>query len=213
MGIKKFIGYISRQLDGNLKECTYKSRDPRLSTGFPIHFPLVAAINGYVEENDEIEIILMHGEHEDVAEENFATFKKDLEKVQEKKNFRYTIKLIRIGEEETADVHLKAFGDLIDLFEENDRLYVCCTYGSKVIPIMEMMALNYAHRNMDNAAIECIIYGRYDHKDPAQCEIYDITSLFYMMQITNEISFASAKNSGQRVKSILQELLNIPEEE
>lgn len=65
-------------------------------------FSVIPLLNGYVKEEDEIELIVLchnghkdkHGNFKNSSEENFKTLKKEVENLQKKKNFRYTIRKI-----------------------------------------------------------------------------------------------------------------------
>lgn len=156
-------------------------------------YPVLQLISGYVEEGDKIAVGIITSDN-NKCRNNYEIIKKELEELSIEMNFSYEIESFIIEDNEKIETHLKIFQDLIEWFKEGDILYTCLTYGTKLIPIVEMMALNYAYRDMDDVRVECIIYGKVNRiyngkisiiKDK---EIYDVTPLFLMEQITNELA-------------------------
>lgn len=208
--MKKFITYISRQKAGNLLSgCYIPHGNEKLRMGWPCHFPVVAMINGYTESGDHIQIYTMYGVGNTEYQDNLRVLEEDVRKIQKEKDFEYEIIPIPVSEEEVALEHLKTFVELTDVITDDDQIYLCITYGSKPTPIVEMMALNFTYQIRDNVSVECIVYGKVNHNAvPKTFDIYDITPLFNMSQITSEL----AKHKVSDPVGYVKEVLNLTDE-
>ena len=204
--MKTFITYISRQKGEGLLGGIYRAdSNDRLQMNTAVHFPMVTMLHGYVEQDEEVRVLILYGEDNMEYESNRKVLEADIQALQKEKPFRYTLVPVAISEEETALEHLKAFTKLLELIEDGDELYVCCTYGSKPTPIVEMMAINTAYRLKKDVSIGCLIYGRVEHnKDPKKFYVYDITSLFYMIQIVSQLENNRISNPEDAIRAILE---------
>ena len=194
--MKKFITYISRQARGQLLSGTYKPHgNRRLEVNEAIHFPVITMVNGYAEEGESIQVYALYGIGNKEYSDNLEVLKEDIEKIRHSRNFQYEVIPVPVSEEETSLEHLKTFQKIAELIQDNDQIFLCCTYGSKPMPVVEMMALNFAYRVHKNVSIECMVYGKVNHTAvPKSFDVYDITALFDMMQITNVLAESRAKD-------------------
>ena len=124
-------------------------------------FPVIPLLNAYAEAGEEIELIVLchkghedrSGEYRDPSGKNFELLKEEVEELRKEKKFECVIKKIEMEYNECINEHLKNFEHLIEQIEDEDELYACMSYGTKAVPIIEMMALNYAHRAKFNTHI------------------------------------------------------------
>lgn len=204
--MKKFIAispYQPIKEPYNLKKVIYKAADNQiLAYDTPTSFPIIAAINGYVEEGEEIELITIVSEYEN-AKYNYELLKEEVEALSQRKGFQYTLKEITIPYNNEIATELELFGKLIDCIEDWDTLYTCITYGSKPFPLVQIMALNYAHRIRQNVSIGCIVYGAMDHNTKST-EIYDITSLLYIDEAIRLMAEQKIENPTDIIKNLLK---------
>jgi len=203
--MKKFFTYISRQPKDKLLSGIYKPHgNDKLSMDSAIHYPVIALINGYVEKGEPVKIYAMYGIGNTEYKGNLEVLEDDIKAIKAHKDFDYEIVPVPVSEEETANEHLNTFVKITDLIEDDDEVYLCCTYGSKPMPVVEMMSLNFAYRVKDNVSIESIVYGKVNHTaNPKTFDIYDITALFNMLQITDTLAEKKVKNPVGYVKHIL----------
>ena len=166
-----------------------------------ISFPILLLLNAYVEEGENVKIIAMKHEYEN-AKKNFETLCKEVQEFEQERKCHCEIIEISVPYNDLIDTHLNTFGELIAHMEEEDELYACMTYGSKPVPIVEMMALNYAYRAKRNTEIGCIAYGQFDHNDK-KAKIYDITALFYMDEIVRNVADRNVAEPLTTIKGIL----------
>ena len=189
---------------GRLEKGLYKAADNQtLAYDTPTSFPIIAAINGYVEKNEDIELITIVSDYEN-AEYNYGLLKEEIEALSQKKGFRYTLKEVRVPYNNAIDTELELFGKLIDCTADGDTLYACITYGSKPFPLIQIMALNYAYRIRKNVSIGCIVYGANDHNEGGEMKVYDITSLLYIDEAVRLMAEQKVENPTDLIKNLLR---------
>ena len=204
--MKKFITFLSRRRGDELLAGIYRSvTNPKVQTDFAVHFPIAALMNGYAQQGEEITVVTLYPEGNEAYESSRQALEEDIRVVQARCGFTYNILPIAISEQELAYEHLQTYSRLLDAIEDGDELYVCCTFGTKPTPIIEMMAVNSAYKLKKDVAIGCVVYGKVEfYAEPKIFTIYDITSLFYMTQIANELADQGIGNPGQAIRRILQ---------
>ena len=204
--MKKFITYISRQPKGKLNKGIYKAEgNAKLQTDYAVHFPVVTMMHGYVEDGENVELLLIYDRANDCFEDNKNALNDDMDQLKQRKQFDCKVTEIEVSENELARDHLNAFMSLIKHLNDDDELYVCCTFGSKPTPIVQMMAVNFAYKIRRNLAVNCIVYGRVDHhKDPNAFWVYDITSLFFMTQVAGRLADQGIENPEAILSQIME---------
>lgn len=204
---KKFIFASPLQPEAALRIVNYRSIESSLlKNDLFTRFPIIVAINAYVEENDEIEIITILTEYEN-AKRNYEFFKQEIEELKTKRNFKYKITEISTPYDETIKIHLQIYSGLISLINDNEIIYACITYGTNPTPIVEIMALNYAYKLRKNTDIGCIVYGRLDHsssEEPKPSYIHDVSPLFFMDAISNTMSQLKLDDPAEKIKALLE---------
>lgn len=204
--MKKFILTSPYQPEGNLRCSVYKAVDnEKLQYNKEVSFPILPVINAYAEKGEEIEVIVIVSEYEN-AEYNYGVFCRQLEELcAEKgivlKNSKPT--KISIPYNELLDTQLDTFSKLTECTKDGDTLYVCMTYGTKAVPVVQLMALNYAYKVHKDISIGCVVYGAVDFNTKEMC-IYDITSLFYMNQIVDVVAGMKTADPAAAIKMLLQ---------
>lgn len=156
----------------------------KLYTDRKVSFPLMAVINAYAEPNEEIRVITVTPDT-DSARINEQQLRDELASLQEEKRFICSgVEAIPIAYAGDADIQLELFRKLLPVFEEGDTLYACLSYGNKPMTIIELMAIEYAYRVMEDVTIGCLVYGELDRNIyPARMRVHDITSLIRLDEI------------------------------
>jgi len=212
--IKKFIFTSPYQKEGDLREVLYKAEEGSPLQYGKTSFPIIPAINGYVDENDKIEIICVVTERSIHSEEypneypnavrNYERFKIEIAELARKKKFAYTLtEPIMTPYGENIKNHLNLYGKLIAAVGDDEIIYADLTYGTKPFPVVEMMALNYAYKLRRNTDIGCIVYGGFDPVTKVS-EINDVSPLFFMDAISNTMASMRIKNPEERIKDLLE---------
>lgn len=204
--MKKFITYVPMQTGSNLLKGKYISlENSKLNMNKEVIFPIECIINGYADNDEQIMLIALLEEDNIDCEDNLKLMKKRITDITAPKNIELIIKKVYISPQETIENHLLTFKNIISLFENGNDLYTCVTFGTKPTPIIQMMALNFAHKNLKNVTIGLVAYGKVNRKQnkPVSYYIYDITALFYMNSIVDTLSALNADDALDKVEKIL----------
>ena len=207
--MKKFITYVAQQPESMLIKGKYRAEsNERLNCDTEASFPVIPLINGYTDEGDGIELITLLESENENCKRNFEILKSEVDELSKAKGFNYDIREIVVSGEEVAREHLLTFEKLLNAIEENDELFVCATYGTKPIPIVEMMAVNAASKIKKGVTVSCVAYGRaMRSKDGAVKEliIYDITPLFFMTRLVDTLAAHPLENPETVIRRVLEE--------
>ena len=213
---KKFIFTSPFQKEGQLQTVVYQAdEDGPLQYG-ETNFPIIPVINGYVKENDEIEVVCIvtkcspdiptdapASEIYPNAKQNYERFKESISELAKIKKFNYNLNEIEVDYDERVTNHLKIYSELISNVGDNEKIYADITFGSKAIPIVEIMALNYAYKLRKNTHIGAIVYGQYDPVTK-KSYIYDVSPLFFMDAISNTMAQMKIENPAEKIKALLE---------
>jgi hypothetical protein len=190
-----------------LRAVTYKPHgNSRLEYG-PTRFPIVPVINGYAEGGDKVRVIAILTDGDNTTHNFLRYFAPEIEAIVGLKGLVCGgIEVIPTADSEDIDTQLKLFGDIIESIGDGEDIHACITYGTKPTPIVETMALNYAHRLKEDVTIGCIVYGRHNHDDDGQGKngIYDTTALFRMDSMVNKLAETKTPNPKTAIKAMLR---------
>lgn len=209
--IKTFITVISENKPEYLKPTRYIApEDEKLFYDKEIKFPILAAINAYAEEDDEIKIIAVINEENQYTIENYTqSFIPALEEIKAEKNLKGldTNKIIKVEAKSDQGIkaNLQLVEDLLAVIGDNEILHACITFGTKPLPIIIFMALNYIYKVKNNTDIETIVYGTRYSGDQSKFSIYDVTSLFYTNEIFMQLADSGIADPVEKVKNIRKE--------
>ena len=210
-----FLGK-KRQKDGTLTDMLESVfytpvGNPKLEYPFETRFPIIPVINGYTEPGDDVRVIavITDGDNSNArnTEYNYGTyFVPEIKKICDERKLRTDgIELIRTPDSEDMDTQLKLFFDIAGGINPGEELYACITYGTKPMPIVLTMALNYAYKLKKDVSVGCIVYGRFPHWESGDSRtfIYDTTSLFHMDSIVNKLSEIKAGDPETAIRLML----------
>lgn len=187
--MKKFITVIPLQVQGQLRRYHYQAVDnSRLQMDGPTSFPILAAVNGYVQPGEEFRLLAIAADSED-GRRNCAVLRDELERLCRTKGCPCPqIETIPAPEDEGVAAQIAAFQRLIACVEDDDELFVCVTYGTKLLSQVTLMAVQYAYQAKKNTSISCVVYGQIDRSGGQEPErwtarIYDETALLQLGEI------------------------------
>lgn len=202
--MKKFITTIPLQEPERLAKNKYEAADnPKLAYDKAISFPILAIMNGYLEEGEDVEVLAIKQKYP-YADQNYLRFQEELRELEAEKGCQCRIRLIETEYSDATAEHLRAFGKLIEYVGEGDDMYACMTYGSKPVPIIQIMAINYAYRARNQTSVGCIAYGQRDHKGDTM-KIYDMTNLFMMDEIVRKVADMKLENPLKFIQAVLEQ--------
>ncbi len=181
------------------------TNNDRLQYDVPTCFPVLPLIHGYVDAGEAIEVHVLTTDGHKNASENYLEMERKIYELCQQRGASCSVSKIGISFNETIETHLNTFKTLIGLISDGDTLLVDITFGSKCLPIIMMMAMNYGYRVCKDCTVDCLVYGSMDFRDghPFGRRIFDITSLFLMDQIVNELAKSRNKNPMETIESIL----------
>lgn len=199
--MKKFIMSCPFQPEGSLRETKYEvSGNPKLEYK-ATRFPIIPVINAYVEKGETIKLIVIKSDNSNVAK-NEILLNQEIADIEQEKSIHIEIENVHTKYSEDINTQLQLYADLVSLINNGDELYACYTYGTKPTPIIENMAIGYAHRAMKDVQVGCIVYGQLDHV-LQKSYIFDITPLFNMEDISNSLSRLGLKDPAKKIQEIL----------
>lgn len=109
-------------------------------------FPYNPAYPQYGEKGEQIKIVAVKPAYA-TTDYCLSVLKNELEAIKAEIGFEYgEIELIDTPVSEIIDNHLDLFGKLIGTADDGDRIYADITYGTKPIPMILMMYMNYAYK-------------------------------------------------------------------
>ena len=187
--MKKFITVIPLQVQGQLRRYHYQAVDnSRLQMDGPTSFPILAAVNGYVQPGEKFRLLAIAADSED-GRRNCAVLQGELEELCRTKGCPCPqIETIPAPADEGVAAQIAAFQRLIACVEDDDELFVCVTYGTKPLSQVTLMAVQYAYQAKKNTSISCVVYGQIDRSGGQEPErwtarIYDETALLQLGEI------------------------------
>ena len=187
--MKKFITVIPLQVQGQLRRYHYQAVDnSRLQMDGPTSFPILTAVNGYVQPGEEFRLLAIAADSED-GRRNCAVHRDELVRLCRTKGCPCPqIETIPAPADEGVAAQIAAFQRLIACVEDDDELFVCVTYGTKLLSQVTLMAVQYAYQAKKNTSISCVVYGQIDRSGGQEPErwtarIYDETALLQLGEI------------------------------
>lgn len=192
--MKKYYMTVPQQPEGKVHLAMYENPGncAVLNYNKETRFPLIPLMSNTVQKGEKIRIYLIKPEYSS-TDLWLSEFMKELEALKAEIGFEHDAPvIINCSASEVIDNHLDLFGKLVETAEDRDNIYCDVTYGTKVIPMIMMMFMNFAYRCKKNVMIEKLVYGAVDHNtEPKVSKLYDVTSLFYMNSTVNTVSDTS----------------------
>lgn len=207
--MKKFITVIPFQVKGQLKSYLYRAvGNSRLQMEEKTSFPILTAINGYLQPAEQSQVIALVAETGD-GERNLQMLRDELQILCTKRGYVMPkIEEVHLGEGDEVGTHVDTFQKLIDQVDDDDELFACVTYGTKPLSQVVLMAVQYAYRMKANTSIGCIVYGSIDRsrsRDPAEWtgSVYDETALLQLDEIVRMLADRGVANPREAIRRIL----------
>lgn len=180
----------------------------RLQMDSSTNFPILAAVNGYIEQGEEFRVFAVAADSED-GRRNCGVLQDELESLCREKNCPCPqIEVISAPSDERVASHVAVFQKLIDCVDDDDELFACITYGTKPLSQAVLLAVQYAYRVKKNASISCVVYGQIDRskgKEPElwTAQIYDETALIQLGEIVRVLAERGTADPKAAINTIL----------
>lgn len=203
--MKRILLVTSQLPEAMLEEYSYDPVDnPDLAFGLA-HFPAIPLINAHLEEGDAIKVVTVTYDIPD-CHRNLKLLEKEIGQVCAVHNATYELDSIEVPFDDSIKAILNVYQQLIARVEDGDDLYADITYGSKPMPIVLTMALQYAYRTKENVSIECVTYGQVSHhKEPKEAKIFDVTALVQLDEIVRLMADGNVADPGSVIGRIIGE--------
>jgi CRISPR-associated protein (cas_TM1812). len=206
---KTFISTIpfqGKDREGNdlLKPVTYAADGNSRLTYGATRFPVIPMINGYAERGDKIRIIAILTDGDNFRHNYVTYFEPEISELVEKNGYEFgEIEVVTTPDQEDIDTQLVLFADIIAKINDEEVIFACITFGTKPTPIVQTMALNYAHKLKKGTTIGCVVYGRFRHGAPVG-HIFDTTALFYMDSMVNVLAEKKVPHPEKAIRALLE---------
>lgn len=176
------------------KKCEYNNK---------VHF----AVNGFLaktlNKDDDVTIIqILVNSSKSKAVRNAEIQQTELDKLN--KDIEAVIHYQSITTEfnDTGKTIEKRFRELIGVLQEDSQIITDMTYGTKTLIPVLFYVLGFAEKFF-NADIKNILYDKieFDHgyPVPGTCELYDVTSLYYLNSLTSIMKAPDGKTALERL--------------
>lgn len=203
--MKKFFTIIPLQGLGKLIPHQYQSvGNTLLQMDTVTCFPILTAINGYVQPGEEFRLIAVMTDTED-GYRNRNTLRQELDQLCERKCLVCPqIETVSVPVDNRVATHVSTFQMLIDLVDDDDELFACMTFGTKPLSTAVQMAVQYAYRVKNNASISCIVYGQIDRTGgESRASVYDMTALVQLDELVRVLADRGVANPKETIDRIL----------
>lgn len=202
--MKKFFMVTPQQPKGMLKKQKYQSAGNSLLEYGETCFPIIPVINGYLEQGEQAQLITVTYDSDD-CRRNLETLSEEVAVICAAKDATCAIDSVEVPFDDSVSAVIHVFQELINRTDDDDELYACITYGSKPMPIVLVMALQYSYRLKKNAYIECVVYGQIDRsQNPPTARIYDVTALVQLDEIVRLLADKGVENPEEAIKAIVE---------
>ena len=153
------------------------------------HFPLVPLFSGYANMGEYVQVVTVtYGTPSNCAQ-NLETLHAELAAIEKDTNLKVDLVSVDVPFDDSVAALIQTYQILVDHIEDGDDLYACITFGSKPMPLMLTMALQYGYRIRRDVSIECVVYGQMDwSQKPAVARIYDVTALVKLDELVRVLA-------------------------
>ena len=200
--MKKFFTSVSYQKDGTEQPIYEPVGNAKLVYEKRPSLPILNVINNCTETGEKIEVIFIMGNSEDARKNLEKYLLPQLDELVKERSLECSVKYVLYSDAYDITSMLALYGELIRLYEDNDEIYSCLTYGTKPIPLVQMMSMRYAYHAKKNVFIGMIVYGRFDHTTK-KAYIYDITSMFYMDELSERFCRMGIENPEEKIAGMI----------
>jgi hypothetical protein len=161
--------------------------------------PVNAVLARTMKKGETVKVVLLPTlDKKGVSLQNVDYFKRELDGINSSIGAEITYEAIETPYEPTKLTFEELFRSLIKCFEPGAHIIADMTYGMKPLPMILLLALNFAE-NFCGAAIDSITYGKveFDRETRKPCDpmLYDITSLYFLQKLVSTIECDTAESA------------------
>lgn len=183
--------------------------------GKKIYYPINVVLANELEKGDELKVVLIRtkDERRDDDNNNFNSncekFTSELKEICESIGVKSNIEnpdFIVSDFKETKDIFKERFMQFFEVLEDNVEIYADTTFGSRVFSMILMDVLRFAEKFF-NADLKSVVYGQTSINNGKATDgtVYDISSLYYLNNITNVLKADSGKDAIEAFRAFLKD--------
>ena len=165
-----------------------------------VMFPINAILAESLKKNDDVRVILLRTlDKAGNSGKNSGLFMQELDAINSEIGAKISYETLDSEFKETKDIHEKLLQNMLDKIEEQTEIYADITYGPKPLPMILMCVLSFAEKFL-NCDVKSVVYGKVDFDDnnkPCNPELYDVTSLYYLNNLTSSMVADNGKDARQ----------------
>lgn len=186
--VRVYVTAVPLQGRSDLASNIYQSKEDRKPVR--TRFPIVQVICNTAEEGDEVRVIAIRQMSSD-TERNFGYLKEELEAL----HVGAQVTEIALPDGQDAKTLIGLCRDLTDAMPQVGRAYVCITYGTKTIPLVELAALTCAESTHKELEVGGVYYGEMKRTDGSAtgCSLlHNMSALYHLYGIVGSVHDSSA---------------------
>lgn len=168
----------------------------------PVMFAINAVLAETLKKGDEVRVVLLRTlDKAGNSGKNSGLFMQELDSINSEIGAKISYETLESEFKETKDIHETRLKEILDKIEENTEIYADITYGPKPLPMILMCVISFAEKFL-NCEVKSVIYGKVDFDDnnkPCNPELYDVTSLYYLNNLTNSMVVDNEKDARQNL--------------
>lgn len=204
---KIFIG--STKLAKGMEEIQYHVATKRLKETVPFYYGFSTVIANNIEKEDRAKLVILELQRKSGAiKENTDYYLADIEKISAQSGVNIEHVVIPVPFNESKVTFQNAFAALIQELEDNAEIYVDITFGAKTTSLLLLSFLQFAETQF-NCSVKMIDYVQRDFDETekpiigSEC-IYDVTSLYYLNALMNNMNCKSGEEAVKTVKQFFE---------
>lgn len=168
----------------------------------PVMFAINAVLAETLKKDDEVRVVLLRTlDKASNSGKNSGLFMQELDSINSEIGAKISYETLESEFKETKDIHETRLKEILDKIEENTEIYADITYGPKPLPMILMCVISFAEKFL-NCEVKSVVYGKVDFDDndkPCNPELYDVTSLYYLNNLTNSMVVDNEKGARQNL--------------
>ena len=189
--------------DGYIYPC---KDNKKIEYGQKVKFAIDGFLAKTLKKNEEVKVVRILIDTND-SDRNVLLQREELDKINETVQAKIEYKEIRTEFDDSGKTIEKRFRSIIDHLEDNCEIVLDMTFGSKTLIPVLFYVLGFAEKFFDahilNILYDKIKFQRFpDGKSaplPESCELFDVTSLFYLNSLTSIMQAPDSKTALKRL--------------
>ena len=174
----------------------------------PVVYPINAILSEKLKQDDQVKVVLIQTKSDEKrVQKNTQIFKDELDEINKAIGAQINYIEISADYSEARENNEKRIMAILEQMEQEAELYGDITFGPRTVPMVLLCAFAFAEKFYD-ADIKRIVYGKVEWKpnkttgksEPHNPELYDVTSLHYLNELTYNMQSDSADKAMKALK-------------